>query len=122
MGGDCVLTLPTEVEAVSATVPFRTVSVVDTGTADGSGGYLPTMSVRIPSGGSVSIVIGAWWWTGAQPAGGTPLPSPPCSGPISDVTAVELPMAAGTVVFELPIVLKQVCSSPASISLTIGNG
>ena len=122
IGGDCILHLPALIGVAPATGAFEAVAVGDAGTENGTGGYTPAMSAKIPSGRSLSIVIGAWWWSGARPDTGTPFPAPPCAGPINEVTRVEFPLATGTLHIDLPVVLKQVCSSTASMSLTIKNG
>jgi hypothetical protein len=120
-GDDCVLHLPAMIGVASETGAFKAVRVVDAGTENSTGGSSPTIAAQIRSGRSLPIVFGAWWWSGVRPENGTPLPAPPCADPISDVTRVEFPLAAGTLQIDLPTVVKLVCSSPASMSLTIEN-
>lgn len=123
VGGDCVLHLPAMIGVASGTGPFEAVSVEDNGTESATGESSPAQSARIRSGRSLSIVLGAWWQVDVvQPTSGTPYPSPPCLKPTSDVTRVEYPLATGTIEIQLPTVLNQVCSSPASMSLTIKAG
>jgi hypothetical protein len=43
----------------------------------------------------------------------------PCTGPISDVTRVEFPLAFGSIQIELGTVWHEVCSSPASVSVAV---
>jgi hypothetical protein len=109
IGGACVMQLPAVIGVAAATGPFHAVAVRNTGiaTAWSSG-----------SGESVPIMLGASWWIGGQSDNGTPLPAPPCNYPIYDVSRVEIPLATGTIAFDLPIVWHEVCSSPASVSIT----
>jgi hypothetical protein len=106
VGGDCVMRLPTVIGVAIATGPFHAVAVRNTfGTASswGSG-----------SGQSLPIAIQATWPVGGQ----TPFSAPPCNDSIYDVTRVEIPLATGTIAFDLPIIWHEVCSSPASVSIT----
>lgn len=107
-GGSCVLHLPGTMSVASANGPFQAVTVVDAGTAS---------SFSVLPGQSLSVVLGAWWWTGGHPDVGTPLPAPPCTDPISDVSRVEVRLASGSLQIDLGTVWHQVCSSPASVSL-----
>jgi hypothetical protein len=124
VGGNCVLHLPAVIGVASATGPFEAVSVLDAGTESATGDNSPAQSARVPSGGSLSIVLGASWWIGMgmPPDNGTPVPAPPCLNPISGVTRVEFPLATGSLQIELPTVFQQVCSSPSNTSLTINGG
>lgn len=122
VGGDCVLHLPAVIGVASATGPFEAVSALDAGTESATGVNSPAESARIRSGRSLSIVLGDWWRIDTLTDNGTPVPAPPCLNPISDVTRVEFPLATGSLQVDLPTVLRQVCSSPASMSLTIRNG
>ncbi len=117
---DCVLQLPATIGVASATGGFEAASVEDNGTESATGENSPAQSARIRSGGSVSLVLGAWWQAAPQQAeNGTPVPVPPCLHPISNVTRIQFPLAAGTIEIELPTVFNEVCASPASMSLTI---
>ncbi len=109
-GGDCVLELPATIRVASATGPFQSVTVVNAGTAT---------SFTIRSGQSVSIVLGAWWWTGGSTENGTPLSAPPCTDPITDITRVEFPLVLDSIQIDLGTVWHEVCSSPASVSVTV---
>ncbi len=111
-GGSCVLQLPGTISVASATGSFQTVRVVNAGTAS---------SFSVQSDQSFSIVLGAWWWIGGHTENGTPLPAPPCTDRISDVSRVKFPIASGSIQIDLGTVWQEVCSSPASVSLTITN-
>ena len=109
-GSDCVLELPTTIRVASATGPFQSVKVVNAGTAT---------SFTIRSGQSVSIVLGAWWWTGGSTENGTQLAAPPCTDPLTDINRVEFPVAQDSIQIDLGTIWHQVCSSPASVSVTV---
>lgn len=110
-GGNCVLELPEMIGVAAATGPFHAVPVIRTGTAT---------AWASESGQSLPIVIGASWWVGVRDANGNPVRSaPPCADPIFDVTRVELPFAFGSTVIDLPTTWHEVCSSPASVSVTL---
>lgn len=109
-GSDCVLELPPTIMVASATGPFQSVTAVNAGTAS---------SFTIRPGQSASIVLGAWWWTGGSTENGTPLSAPPCTDPITDVTRVRFPLALGSILIDLGTVWHEVCSSPASVSITV---
>ena len=108
-GGNCVLHLPGTIRVASATGPFQTVRVVNAGTAS---------SFSIQSGQSLSIVLGAWWHIPGLPSG-TGIPATQCTGAISDVSRVEIPLASSSIQIDLGTVWHEVCSSPASVSLTV---
>jgi hypothetical protein len=104
-GGDCVMRLPSVIGVATATGAFQAVAVRNTGIA---------ISWNSGAGESVPIVLSASW-----PVGGQPLFSArPCADPIDDVTRVEIPLATGTIELDLPITLHEVCSSPASVSMS----
>jgi photosystem II stability/assembly factor-like uncharacterized protein len=110
-GGSCVLDLPGMIGVASATGPFHSVPMLNAGTAT---------SWKIKSGQSFSIVIGASWWIGVRDENGNVVHSaPPCADPINDVTRVEFPVASGSIRIDLPTIWNEVCSSPASVSLTV---
>jgi hypothetical protein len=112
-GGNCVLDLPGMIDVAAATGPFHSIPVRNAGTAT---------SWKIKSGQSLSIVIGGYWWVGVRDGTGRLLGSvPPCADPISDVTRVEFPLASGSIQIDLPTIWHEVCSSPASVSLTVTN-
>lgn len=106
-GAACVLRLPSTVAVAAASGPFAQVSVAGTGLAT---------SYSLPSGGSVVVGLSARWWIGVRPENGTPWPAPPCENPISDVTRIVYPVGSSQLELALPVVLKVVCTSPASIS------
>ena len=108
-GGSCVLHLPGTIRVASANGPFQTVSVVNAGTAS---------SFSVQSGQSLSIVVGAWWRIPGLPSG-TGIPATPCTGAIGDVSRVEIPLASSSIQIDLGTVWHEVCSSPASVSLTV---
>jgi hypothetical protein len=108
-GGNCVLDLPRTIRVASATGAFQAVGLVDAGAAT---------SFNIQSGQSLSVVLRAWWSLVIAPSGGTPLPTPPCADPTSDVSRVEIPVGAGNIEIDLDIPWHEVCTSPASVSLT----
>jgi hypothetical protein len=117
VGGDCVRQLPAVIGVAPPTGPFGSVTVIDAGTTTLSGVNSPAMSARIRSGESLSIVLGDSWWGDAN---GNPLGSaPPCAGAIRDVTRVEFPFASGTTQIDLPTTWREVCSSPASVTLRL---
>ena len=110
-GASCVLDLPEMIGVAAATGPFHTVPVTKSGTVT---------AWASESGQSLPIVIGASWWVGARDANGNAVGSaPPCADSIFDVTRVELPFAVGSTVIDLPTTWHEVCSSPASVSVTL---
>jgi hypothetical protein len=108
-GGNCVLDLPGTIRVASATGTFQAVSLVDAGAAT---------SINVRSGQSLSVELRAWWSLAIAPSGGTPLPAPPCADPINDVSRVEIPLRSGSIEIDLDINWHEVCTSPASVSLT----
>lgn len=117
VGGDCVLHLPVVIGVAPPTGPFVSVTVIDAGTTMLSGDNSPEMSARIRSGESMSIVLGDSWW--GDPNGIPSGSAPPCAGGIRDVTRVEFPFASGTKQIDLPTTWREVCSSPASVTVTL---
>jgi hypothetical protein len=105
--GACVLDLPGTIGVAPATGQFKTVNVANGGTAS---------SFTIAAGQSFSIVIGAWW---SVPAMG--LTARPCSGPVEDVTRVQIPLSADNIRVELGTVWHEVCASPTTVSITVEN-
>ena len=110
-GPSCLLELPGTIGVAAAGGPFSAVSVTNIGIA-------PAWSSE--SGQSLPLVLGASWWAGLRDANGNPVGSaPPCVDPILDVTRLELPFAVGSAVVDLPTTWREVCSSPASVSITL---
>jgi hypothetical protein len=66
------------------------------------------------------MVIGASWCVGVRDESGNAVGSaPPCADPVFDVARVELPFASGSSVIDLPTTWHEVCSSPASVSVSL---
>jgi hypothetical protein len=130
-GADCVLALPKIIGLAAATGPFEAVRVPNGGhevcrkAAPGTGldrecKYVYPTSFMVRSGQSVRVVLGASWWNGDRDENGKPLFSPPpCVDPISDVTRAEFPFASGSIEFGWDTVLKEVCTSPTSVSMEV---
>ncbi len=109
VGERCVLELPNMIEVAPASGGFETVSVVNGGS---------TSSFAIEPGRAFAIVIGAWWYVPAL-LSGTGVTPPPCSGAISRVTRVEIPLASDSVPINLGTVWAEACASPATVSITV---
>jgi hypothetical protein len=110
-GASCVLDLPEVIGVAAATGPFHAAPVSKPG---------PASAWASESGQSLPIVIGASWWVGVRDSSGNPVRSaPPCADSIFDVTRVELPFAVGSTLIDLPTTWHEVCSSPASVSITL---
>jgi hypothetical protein len=109
-GGRCVLRLPTVIAVASATGPFQLVPVENGGNAS---------SFDIKAGQSLNLVLRGWWWVGWTSDTATPPPPPPCANPITDVTRVEFPFASGAAQIDFDTAWREVCSSPASVSVTV---
>ncbi|MGH2466852.1 MAG: hypothetical protein ACRDGL_03875 [Candidatus Limnocylindrales bacterium] len=106
-----MLRLPGMIGVASAIGPFHNVPVIDPGTAT---------SWDVKAGQSLSIVLGDDWWTGIRSAtGATAFPPPSCADPVHDVARVAFPLASSSNEIKLFTVWREVCSSPASVSLTV---
>jgi hypothetical protein len=105
VGADCVMALPTVIGVAAASGPFHAVAVRNTS---------PVTSWGSGSGQSLPIMLSASWPVGGQPS----FSAPPCTDPIDDVSRIEIPLATGAIELDLPIVLHEVCTSPASVSMT----
>ena len=68
-------------------------------------------AVRVEAGGSVHLVIGAW--SPADPA----VTLAPCASRVSDVTRVLIPLAAGMLMIDLGMTIREGCGEPASMSV-----
>jgi hypothetical protein len=110
-GPNCLLDLPATVGVAGASGPFHAVSATRTGTVT---------AWASESGQTLPLVLGASWWVGFRDANGNAVGSaPPCLDPILDVTRLELPFASGSAVIDLPTTWHEVCSFPASVSITL---
>jgi hypothetical protein len=106
-GEDCVFTVPETIGVSSTAGQFHMVGIQNTAT---------TTAVGIPSGATASIVLGAWWWVPGRVSG---TESPPCSAAVEDVSRVSIPLASGTLEVNLGTVWREVCTTPASLSITV---
>jgi hypothetical protein len=107
-GSSCLLGLPEMIGVAPATGPFTSVPVTRSGIAT---------SWAADSGAGPRVMIAASWWTGAHDANGNAIGVGPCADPVVDVTRIEFPFASGSTVIDLPTTWKEVCSSPASVSI-----
>jgi hypothetical protein len=106
VGGACVMQLPTVIGVGAASGPLHAVAVrntLGTATSWGSG-----------PGQSLPIMLSASWPVGGQ----TAFSAPPCADPIYDISRIEIPLASGAIELDLPIDLREVCTSPPSVSMT----
>jgi hypothetical protein len=111
VGASCVLNLPAIIAVAAATGPFHSVPVIRSGRVT---------AWASESGQSLPMLIGASWWVGIRDESGNAVVSaPPCADRIFDVTRAELPFASGSTVIDLPTTWQEVCSSPASVSVTL---
>jgi hypothetical protein len=111
IGSNCVLDLPAMIGVAAAIGPFHSVPVIKPG---------PVIAWASETGQSLPMVMGASWWVGVRDESGNAVGSaPPCADPIFDVARVELPFASGSTVIDLPTTWHEVCSSPASVSVTL---
>ena len=108
-GSACVFALPGTIRVATANGASQAVPVFNPG--------IVTV-FNLGSGDSLLLVIGASWWTGVTPYNGTPLPAPPCADAIGDVSRVEIPLTSGSLAIDLDTPWQEVCSSPASVSIT----
>jgi hypothetical protein len=110
-GRSCVLDLPATVGVAGASGPFYAVPLTNSGRVT---------AWSSETGQSLPLVLGASWWVGTRDANGNAVGSaPPCVDPILDVTRLELPFASGSAIVDLPMAWREVCSSPASVSITL---
>ncbi len=75
-------------------------------------------SYSLAVGDTGSIELTATWSTGDVIPGQTP---GPCEGSIEGVRSVEVPVASGRLLINLGTVWREVCSSPASVTITVKN-
>jgi len=99
-GEACTFQFPKLLEVASDTGPYRAVDV----DLPRNGG----VPFHVPAGRSY-IAISEMW----------PMPSQPslCSDPITDVTRVRIPLAAGTIQVHLPAAWVSVCASPSTTAI-----
>ncbi len=109
VGPTCMLSLPQNVVAANATGPFQAIVVLNAGHA---------ASYRIPHGTTVSIVLGAWWPIPRLSQHPDPA-SRPCSQAIANVSRLEIPLGSSDVQVQLGEVWPEVCTSQASVSITM---
>jgi hypothetical protein len=122
-GSDCDLAVPKFVGLAAATGPFAEVSLPNAGQDSCVNGACRTVyptSFRIRSGQSVRIELRAWW-RDSYSASATP-PPPLCAHPLNDVTRAEFPVASGVIAFKWDTVFHEVCSSAATVGITVENG
>ena len=99
------MALPAVIGVAAASGPFHAVAMGNNGTAT---------SWASGAGDKMQIMLSASWRVGGQ----TQSSVPPCTDPIDDVTRLEIPLATGTLELDSPIALHEVCTSPASLSMT----
>jgi hypothetical protein len=124
-GPDCVLELPKVIGFADSTgafqaveVPIGNVKICKKASPDHQVcNYISATSLRIKSGQTVTIELGAQW----QPSwlnfvGQTPQP---CADAISDVTRAKFPLASGSISIEWDIAFGEVCTSPSNVSVGV---
>lgn len=109
-GIDCVFTVPVTIGVAATGGEFQMVAAQNTAAS---------AVVGIPSGASTSIVLGAWWWVPGH-ASGAGLSAPPCSGLVGDVSRVSIPVGSDALEVQLGTVWREVCTSPATVSISVG--
>jgi hypothetical protein len=107
-GEDCVFNVPETIGVSSTGGQFQMVTVQNTAISP---------AVGIPSGATASIVLGTWWWVSGHASGRES--APPCSDVVEDVSRVSIPQASGTIEVDLGTVWREVCTTPASVSITV---
>lgn len=105
-GPTCTFPLPTTIEVASATGPFSTVPVLNAGNGT---------TYQLARGARTTITLGAWW----------PMPKTSTAArcdatTVDDVSRVGVPLGTDALHIELGTVLPQACSSPPSMSITVG--
>jgi hypothetical protein len=101
-GPTCTLGIPHLVQVATPDGAQHRVAVADA---------MTTTTFVAKRGQTFTAIIGASW---AFP--GWPTPSP-CVAPIDNVVRVALPVEGGVLDIALDMAWKEVCSSPASVSL-----
>jgi hypothetical protein len=122
-GLDCLLALPKIVGVAAMTDLFERIAMPNLGhdvCANQACRYVYPTSFKIRAGQSVRIVLNASWWNPVNSESATPPPPPPpCASSIRDVNRVEFPLASGNLVIHWETVLREVCLSPASVSMGV---
>jgi hypothetical protein len=108
-GGRCTLRLPATIEVAGHAGSFVAADV------SASGGSEPHV---IAHGQVVALALGSWW-----PSDGHKLvPSSSsswCKAPVTDVTSVQVPLAAGSIQFRLQDTFQGVCQVPGTLALVL---
>lgn len=114
-----VVTVPVENTGGSCTIEVPAKIVVQNSEgAEAVVGLLGKVakSFSIAAGGRVSLVLEADWLVSGGPPPGAVYK---CEAPIEAVTSLELPTASGRLAIELGTTWHQVCTSPASVWMTV---
>jgi hypothetical protein len=111
VGATCLLALPMLIGVASSTGALKPVSAE----------VLSAPPIHVQAGQALSMDLRAEWWNGigSNPDTGSPIPAPPCTDPISAVTRIVIPLASGGVRLDLDPIWRLVCTSPASVALSI---
>jgi hypothetical protein len=108
-GAACTLRLPAAIEVAGSAGSFVTADVSVSG---GAGSHV------IPAGQTVALALGSWW-----PSNGHKLvasgSSSWCKTPVTNVTSVMIPLAAGSLQFRLADTFQGVCRAPGTLALVI---
>jgi hypothetical protein len=111
-GGTCTLRLPAAIEVAGPTGSLVAAGVSISG---GSGSQV------LGAGQTIALALGAWW----PSDGGKLVPSGSstwCKAPVTDVTSVQIPLAAGSLQFRLLDTFQGVCPSPSTLALVLNSG
>jgi hypothetical protein len=107
--------------------PACTLALSDHLYVAGSGGdIVPVAATVLAKSPVVSLApdergyfeLAATWPTGEVVGGQTP---PPCNGAVQGVRQVEIPAAVDRIVIDLGTVWEEVCSSPASVTISVSH-
>jgi hypothetical protein len=108
-GGTCTLRLPAAIEVAGSAGSFVAADVSISG---GSGSQV------VSPGQTVALALGSWW-----PSDGHKLvPSSSstwCKAPVTGVTSIQIPLAAGSLQFKLADTFQGVCPAPGTLALVI---
>jgi hypothetical protein len=103
IGGTCKLNWPGSISVAPTAGAFQSVEVLNAGNG---------VSSTIPAGHALSFTVGAWW---AIPG----LATSNCGTKFTNVTRVRIPTAAGSIEIALGTKFRDVCRTPATMSLQI---